>query len=62
MKAADIPRIDLDVNELLGYLEQARPVMGEDAYGKLKAALEMLYYLTDLVGNKNTTIHRPPRS
>jgi transposase len=58
MKAADIPRIDLNVNELLGYLEQARPVMGEDAYGKLKAALEMLHYLTDLVGNKNTTIHR----
>jgi transposase len=58
MKAADIPRIDLNVNELLGYLEQGRPFMGEDAYGKLKAALEMLHYLTDLVGNKNTTIHR----
>jgi len=58
MKAMDIPRIDLDVNELLGYLEQARPVMGEAAYGKLKAALEMLHYLTNLVGNKNTTIHR----
>ncbi len=61
MKAADIPRIDLDVNELLGYLEQARPVMGEAAYVKLKAALEMLHYLTELVGDKNTTLHRLQR-
>jgi|WetSurMetagenome_2_1015567.scaffolds.fasta_scaffold106450_1 transposase len=58
MKAANIPRIDLDVNELLAYLEQARPALGEDGYRKLKAALEMLHYLTDLVGNKNTTIRR----
>lgn len=58
MKAADIPRIDLDVNELLAYLEQVRLVLGEDGYIKLKAALEMLHYLTDLVGDKNTTIHR----
>ncbi|MBN2321395.1 MAG: IS66 family transposase [Acidobacteria bacterium] len=58
MKAADIPRIDLDVNELLTCLDLARPVLGEDRYGKLKAALEMLHYLTDLIGNKKTTIHR----
>jgi transposase len=58
MNAANIPRIDLDRDELLAYLEQARSVLGEDAYGKLKAALEMLHYLTDLVGDKNTTIHR----
>jgi transposase len=58
MKTADIPRIDLDVNELLACLDPARPVLGEDRYGKLKAALEMLHYLTDLIGSKNTTIHR----
>lgn len=58
MKAADIPRIDLDVNELLACLDPARTVLGEDGYGKLKAALEMLHYLTDLIGSKNTTIRR----
>jgi len=58
MMAAEIPRIDLDVNELLACLDLARPVLGEDSYGKLKAALEMLHYLTDLIGNKNITIHR----
>jgi transposase len=58
MMAADFSRIDLDMNELLGYLEQARSVLGEDGYRKLKAALETLHYLTDLVGDKNTTIHR----
>jgi transposase len=58
MKAAATPRIDLDVNELLACLDPARPVLGEDRYGKLKAALEMLHYLTDLIGSKNTTIHR----
>jgi transposase len=58
MKAANIPRIDLDMNELLAYLEQARSVLGEDGYRKLKAALETLHCLTDLVGDKNTTIRR----
>ena len=58
MKVADIPRVDLDKEELLAYLEQARPVLGEDGFSKLKAALEMLHYLTNLVGDKNTTIHR----
>jgi transposase len=58
MMAADLSRIDLDMNELLGYLEQARSVLGEDGFRKLKAALETLHYLTDLVGDKNTTIHR----
>jgi transposase len=58
MKPADIPRINLDKQELLDYLEQARSVIGEDGYGKLRAAMEMLQYLTDFVGGKNTTIRR----
>lgn len=58
MKDADSPRINLDKQELLDYLEQARSVIGEDGYKKLKAAMEMLQYLTDLVGDKNTTIRR----
>jgi transposase len=58
MIAADIPRIDLNMKELQEHLERARLVLGEDGYTKLKAALETLAYLTDLVGDKNTTIHR----
>ncbi|HYA42130.1 MAG TPA: IS66 family transposase [Syntrophobacteraceae bacterium] len=54
----DIHRVDLDMKELQGYLEQARSVLGEDAYTKLTAALQTLAYLTDLVGDKDTTIHR----
>jgi len=54
----DAHRIDLDMKELQEHLERARLVLGEDGYTKLKAALETLAYLTDLVGDKNTTIHR----
>jgi len=61
MMAADVSRIDLDMNALLAYLEQARSVLCEDGYRKLKAALETLHYLTDLVGDKNTTIRRLQR-
>jgi transposase len=58
MIAVDTHRIDLDMKELQEHLERARLVLGEDGYTKLKAALETLSYLTDLVGDKNTTIHR----
>ena len=58
MIAVDIHRIDLDMKELQAHLERARSVLGEDGYGKLTAALETLAYLTDLVGDKDTTIHR----
>ena len=58
MIAVDIHRIDLDMKELQGYLDQARLVLGEDAYKKLTAALETLALLTDLVGDKDTTIQR----
>jgi hypothetical protein len=34
MKAADIPRIDLDKDELLAYLQQARAALGEEGYSK----------------------------
>jgi transposase len=58
MIAVEIHRIDLDMKELQGHLERARSLLGEDGYRKLTAALETLSYLTDLVGDKNTTIHR----
>jgi transposase len=58
MIAVDIHRIDLDMKELQGYLDEARLVLGEDAYKKLTAALQTLALLTDLVGDKDTTIQR----
>lgn len=51
-------RIDLDMKELEEYLEQARAVLGEDGYTKLKAALETLDYLTGLIEGKDMTIDR----
>ena len=49
-------RIDLNMNELETILEQARASLSEDAYNKLKAAVETLEYLTDLIGDKETSI------
>jgi transposase len=51
-------RIDLDMKELETILERARTSLDEDAYNKLKAAIETLDYLTDLIGDKDTTINR----
>jgi transposase len=61
MIAVDIHRIDLDMKELKGYLDQARSVLGEEAHQKLTAALETLVYMTDLVGSKDMTIERLQR-
>jgi transposase len=58
MIAAGTKRIDLDMKELKEYLDQARSVVGEEGYGKLTAALETLAYLTDVVGDKDTTISK----
>jgi transposase len=55
---ADTRRIDLDMKELEAILEQARASLGEEGYQKLKAAIETLDYLTDLIGDKDTTIKR----
>jgi len=56
MMRPDKRRIDLNMNELETILEQARASLSEDAYNKLKAAVETLEYLTDLIGDKETTI------
>jgi hypothetical protein len=61
MIPVDIHRIDLDMKEHQGYLDQARSVLGDDAYRKLTAALETLAFMTDLVGNKDMTIERLQR-
>jgi hypothetical protein len=47
----DKRRLDLNMNELETILEQARASLGEDGYNKLKAAVETLEYLTDLIGD-----------
>lgn len=61
MIGVDIHRIDLDMNELQGYLDQVRSTLGEDAYTKLTAALQTLAFMTDLVGDKDMTIERLQR-
>lgn len=52
-KVQEIRREDLD-----RLLERARPALTEPEYQQLKAALDTLVYLTQLLGKKNTTIQR----
>ena len=49
-------RIDLGVEELEPLLEHARERLSEEDYRKLKAAIDTLEYLTELVADKDTTI------
>lgn len=56
---ANIKREDLDVKELEAILDRAlEGTLDEEGYRKLKAALETLGYLTNLIGDKDTTISR----
>jgi len=58
MKPA-IPRLEVSREELLNLLEHARTeALSEPEYQQLKAALDTLVYLTQLVEDKNTTIGR----
>ena len=50
--------IEIEREELLGLLERTRAALSEEEYGKLKAALETLSYLTSLVADKETTIRQ----
>ena len=55
----DIPRIDVDVKELEQIVERARMgSLNEEDIRKLKAAMETLGLLTELLGDKDTTIYR----
>jgi transposase len=59
MMTANIKREDLDVKELEAILDRAlEGTLDEEGYRKLKAALETLGYLTNLIGEKDTTISR----
>jgi len=57
--ASHVKRIDIDMKELETILDRARDgTLDEEGYKKLKAALETLGYLTELIGDKETTIRR----
>jgi transposase len=59
MRKNAIPRIDIPMEELEKVLERARKEpLDQEGYAKLKASLETLGYLIQLVENKDTTIHR----
>jgi hypothetical protein len=59
MMTPNIRRKDLDMKELETILDRAREgTLDEEGYEKLKAALSTLGYLTDMIGDKNTTIKR----
>lgn len=51
-------RLDVSREELQNLLEHARSALSEQEYQQLKAALDTLVYLTQLVEDKNTTIGR----
>ena len=55
MKAAK-ETVEVTLPELEALLERKREVLGEEDYQKLKKGLWALSYLTDLIGDKDTTI------
>jgi hypothetical protein len=55
MKPA-IEVLDIRREELNALLEHARVALGEEDYGRLKAVVEGLSYLTELIADKDTTI------
>lgn len=55
MKAAD-EVIEVDREELQAMLERKREALGEEDYQKLQKLLRAFSYLSDLIGEKDTTI------
>jgi transposase len=55
MRAA---HVELNPHDLEAHLERARVALGEQGYQQLKAAVQTLAYLTQLVENQDTTIQR----
>jgi transposase len=53
-----VERIDIGSEELQQLLERARERLSEEDYRKLKAAVDTLEYLTELVADKDTTIRQ----
>ena len=50
--------IELDMGELEDVLRRAEPKLDEKDYALLKALADSYSYLTEVVGNKNTSIAR----
>ena len=50
--------IEIDMNRLEDVLQRAEAKLNEEDYALLKAVAESYAYITDLVGDKNTTIAR----
>jgi transposase len=53
---SSVEPIEIDMKDLRDLLQSLRPRLGEDEYKKLKAAVDALGYVTDLVEAKGTTI------
>jgi len=51
-----IERLDATPEELEALVEQARPVLDEAGYQKLKAAIRTLGYVTALLDDQQTTL------
>src|SRR5438445_2726585 len=50
------PSIDVPIEELEGWVEQARPALLKEGYQKLRAAIRTLGYVTELLETKETTL------
>ena len=48
--------LDVSIEELEALLEQARPVLSEEGYQKLHAAIHTLGYMTELLENREATL------
>ena len=53
IEVLEIPRQELDA-----LLEHARTALPDEDYRRLKAVIDGLSYLTELIADKNTTIRR----
>ncbi|MBZ5626356.1 MAG: hypothetical protein LAQ69_47900 [Acidobacteriia bacterium] len=51
-----IEQLDVSVEELETYVEQARPALSPDGYQKLRAAIRTLGYVTELLEKKEATL------
>ena len=51
-----IEKLDASLEELLGLVEQARTALSTDGYRKLKAGIQTLGYVTELLENQEATL------
>ena len=58
MKRTEPKVIDLNTKKLESVLDRAESALDEEDYETIKAVIESYAYIAELVGDKNTTIHR----